>query len=468
VKLFRCAGQGLVLSILYYGDFGVCGMVGTDDLLDAVADGFFAVGVGGFHEGFQLTQELVVVEGNGLADVDELVVGLGEAFLGHEFFLIELLAGAEAGIDDLDVHIRLEAGEADHVAGQGVDLHRRPHVEDEDLAPVGVGPGQHHKAHRLGDGHEVADDIRMGDRDGAAFLNLPLEDGDHGAVGTKDVSEADGHELGFHIAEDLAAAVAVGVLFPDVGEELRDLGGAALLDLGVEGLDDHLTEALGSAHDVGGVHGLVGGDQDKALTAMDHGGVGRLIGADGVVLDGLTGAVLHEGDMLMGGGVIDDLGMVLLKDLEDTPAVADGADQGHEVEIRIFLAQFQLDGVGVVFVDIKDNELLRVVARDLAAELRADGPSPARDEDDLAVNEVENLAQIRCDGLAPQKVLDGDVLKFRNGNLTRHQLIHARQDFQLRAGLVADAEDFLPVLTGHAGDGEDDLGDMVLFRVLQN
>ena len=468
VKLFRCAGKGLVFAVFDDGDFGVCGVVGAHDLLYAVADGFFAVGVGGFHESVQVFQELVVVEGYGAADVDELVVGLGEAFLGHEFFLIELLAGAEAGIDDLDIHIRLEAGEADHVAGQGVDLHRRPHVEDEDLTPVGIGPGQHHKAHRLGDGHEVADDIRVGDRDGAAFLNLPLEDGDHGAVGAQDVAEADGHELGFHIAEDLAAAVAVGVLFTDVGEELREISGAALLDLGVEGLDDHLAEALGSAHDVRGVHGLVRGDQDKALTAMDHGGIGRLISSDGVVLNRLTGAVLHEGDVLVGRGMIDDLGMILLKNLEDTPAIADRADEDHEVQVRILLAQFQLDGIGVVFVDIEDNELLGIMPRNLTAELRADAPSPAGDEDDLAVDEVENLAQIRGDGLAPQKVLDGDVLEFRNGNLTRHQLIHPRQDFQLRTGLVADAEDLFSVFAGHTGHGEDNLGDMVLLGVLQD
>ena len=45
VELFRCAGQGLVLAVFDDGDLGVCGMVGTDDLLDAFADGFFAVGV---------------------------------------------------------------------------------------------------------------------------------------------------------------------------------------------------------------------------------------------------------------------------------------------------------------------------------------------------------------------------------------------------------------------------------------
>ena len=443
-------------------------MVCADDRTDAVADGLFPVCVGGFHEALELTQELVVVEGDGLADVDEFVIRLGEALLGHELLFIELLARAEAGILDFDVHIRLQTGETDHVAGQGVDLHRGSHVEDEYLAPVGVGTGQHHKAHRFGDGHEVADDIRVGDRDWAAFFNLLLENRNDRAVGAQDVPEADGDELGLHIAENLARTVPVGVLFTDVGKELREIGGTALLDLRVEGLDHHLTDALACAHDVRGVHGLVRADQDKALTAVHHRGVGGLIRTDGVVLDRFAGAVLHEGDVLMGRRVINNLGMVLLKDLEHAAAVADGTDQGYEVEVRILLAQLQLDGVGVVFVDIENDQLLRVMSGHLAAELRADGPAAAGDEDDLAVDEVIDLVKVGGDGLAPQKVLDGDVPEFRNGDLTVDELVIAGEHLHLAAGLVADAEDFLPVLPRHAGDGEEDLRHLILLDILEN
>ena len=459
--------QFLILAVFDYC-LGAVGVVGAHYGSHAVADRLFPVGVGVFHEAFQVFQELVVVEGDGLADVDELIIRLREAFLGHKLFFIELLAGAEAGVFDLDVHIGLEAGEADHIAGQGVDLHRGSHIEDEDLTPVGIGAGQHHKAHGLGDGHEVADDIRVGDRDGAALFNLLLEDGNHGAVGAQDVSESHGDELGLHTAEDFARAVPVGVLFPDVGEELWEIGGAAGFNLGVEGLDDHLTDALTCAHDVRGVHGLVGGDQDKALAAVDHGGVGGLIGADGVVLDGFAGAVLHEGDVLVGGGVIDDLWMVLLKDLEHAAAVADGADEGHEVEIRILLAQLQLDGVGVVFVDIEDDELLRMVPGHLAAELRADAPAPAGDEDDLAVDEVINLVKVGGDGFAAQKVLDGNVPEFRDRDLTVDELVIPGEHLHLTAGLVADTEDFLPVFPRHAGYGEKDLRHLILLDILKD
>ena len=459
--------QFFILPVLDDG-LGAVGVIGAHDGSHAVTDGLFPIRIGGFHQAGELPQELVVVKADGLTDVDQLVVGLGESLLGHELLFIELLARAETGILDLDIHIRLPAGEADHVAGQGVDLHWGTHVEDEDLAPMGIGTGQHHKAHGLGDGHEIADNIRMGDRDGAALFNLLPENRNDGSVGAQDVAEADGDELGLHAAEDLAGSVAVGVLFPDVGEELGDIGRAAGLDLGVEGLDHHLADALGGAHDVGRVHGLVGGNEDKALAAMDHGGVGSLIRSDRVVLDGLTGRILHEGDVLVGRGVIDDLGMVLLKDLEHAPAVADGTDQGHEVEVRILLAQFQLDGVGVVLIDIEDNQLLRVVPRDLAAELRTDGPAAACHEDDLAVDKVIDLMKVGGDGLAAQKVLDGDVLELRDGNLAGDQLIHAGEHLDLTAGLVTDAEDFFSVLARHAGDGEEDLGDMILLDILKD
>jgi len=443
-------------------------MVCTDHGTYSVADGRLPISIGGFHQAGQLAKELVVVEGDGLADVDQLVVGLGEALLGHELLFIELLTRTETDVFDLDIHIRLEAGKADHVAGQSIDLHRAAHVEDEDLAPVGIGAGQHDKAHSLGDSHEIADDVRVGHRDGAALLDLLPEDGDHRAVGAQDVAEADCHELGLDIAEDLSRAVLIRACLTQMGKQLRNLGGAAGLDLGVEGLDDHLTETLTGAHDVGGIHGLVGGDEDKALAAVDHGGVGRFIGADGVVLNGLTGAVFHEGDVLVGRGVVDNLGMVLLKDLEDTAAVADGADQGHKVQVRILFPQFQLDGVGVVFIDIEDDELLRMMTGHLAAEFRADASPTACDEDNLAVDEVINFMKVRGDGLTSQKVLDGDILEFRNGDLAGNKLIVPGEHLHLAAGLVADAEDLLSVFPRHAWDGEEDLRDMILLDILED
>ena len=400
--------------------------------------------------------------------MDELILGLLQALFGHKLLFIELLARAEAGVFDLDVHVRLEAGEADQVARQGVDLHRGAHVEDEDLAPVGIGAGKHHEADGLGDGHEVADDIRMGDGDGAALGDLLLEEWDHRAVGAQDVSEADGDKLGLRIPKGLADSFASVGLVPKVSEELGQLVRVSGLDLGVEGLDNHLAEALRGAHDVGGVHGLVGGDEDKALTAVHHGGIGRFIAAEGVVLNGLAGAVLHEGDMLMGRSVIDDLRPVIGKNLEHPSAVADGADEGHKIQVREGVLQLVLDVIGVVFVDVKDDELFRMMGRDLAAELRADASAAARDEDGLAAYEVIDLLHLGADLVPAEKVLDRDILHDGDGDFSLGELGDAGHDLELGVRLLADVQDVAALLESGAGNGEVNLLDLILRHIFQD
>ena len=168
----------------------------------------------------------------------------------------------------------------------------------------------------------------MGDRDGAALLDLLFENGDDRAVGAQDIAEAHGHKLGLRLLKGLCRD---GVVGRGMGKQRRNLVRLSLFDLFVKGLDDHLAEALAGAHDVGGVDGLVGGNEDKALAAVEHGGIGRAVGAEGVVLNGLTGAVLHEWDMLVGGGVVDQLGAVGAEDLVQTAAVPNRADERDEV-----------------------------------------------------------------------------------------------------------------------------------------
>ena len=458
----RRPGDGTVGGVLDGARRLALRVEGTDHLLNHFHD-VLAVVVGRDHQLFQIVQELVLVELDRVADVDQVVVGLLKALFRHELLLIELLAGAQARVLDLDVHVRLEAGELDQVPRQGVDLDGAAHVQHEDLAALGVDPRHHHQTHCLGDSHEVADDVRVGDGHRTALFDLLLEDRDHRAVAAQYVAEAHGHELGFDVLEHLAGAVLVGVFRAVVGEQLGNLPGLARLDLHVEGLDDHLTQTLGRAHDVGGIDRLVRGDQHESLAAVHHGRVGRLEGADGVVLDGLAGAVLHQRYMLVGRRVIDHLGTVGLEHVEHPAAVPNGADEGLQVQVGILLPQLQLDGVGVVFVDVEYDQLLRIVRRDLSAELRADGPAAAGHQDRLAVDEFKDIRHVRPDGLAAQQVLHGHVLHGADGNLPHHELVQSRQLLQLAARLVADGQDVPLLLGGGAGDRQVDLVDIVFF-----
>ena len=368
-----------------------------------------------FQEGF-------LVELDGVADVDQVVVGFLEAFLCHEFFFIELFARAKSGVLNLNIDIRFEAGEADQVPGQVIDLDRGTHIQHEDLAAFGVGAGQHDQGDSFRDCHEVADDVRVGHGDGAAFFNLLFEDRNDGAVGAQDVAEADGYEFGFDIFR-FGACLVVDMLTVLMGEDLGNLICFSFLDFLVEGLDDHLTQALAGAHDVGRVDGLVRGDQDKALAAMDHGCVGGLVSADGVVLDRFAGTVLHEGDMLMRCGVIYDFGPVGFEDFKDPAAVPDGADEGFQVEVGVFLFQLQLDAVGIVLVNIEDDQLFWFVCGNLPAEFRTDASAAAGDQNGLPGDELEDFLHVSLDRIPAEEIFNGDLLHGTDGNISGHKLI---------------------------------------------
>ena len=62
------------------------------------------------------------------------MAGRHRRLLAVEQFLVQLLAGAQAGEADLDVVVRLQPGQPDHLARQIDDLHRLAHVEHEDAA----------------------------------------------------------------------------------------------------------------------------------------------------------------------------------------------------------------------------------------------------------------------------------------------------------------------------------------------
>ncbi len=133
--------------------------------------------------------EVVFADGG---DADLLVErGLG-VLLGGEHLLIELLAGAQTSVLDLDI---LRTAEEDHALGKVGNLHRLAHVEDEDLTTVAHGASLEDELAGLGDEHEVTDDFRIGDCDGTALFNLTFEEWNDGAVGTEDIAKAGGDEL---------------------------------------------------------------------------------------------------------------------------------------------------------------------------------------------------------------------------------------------------------------------------------
>src|SRR6476660_221719 len=180
-------------------------------------------------------------------------MGGGANVLAFQFELLEqFFSRAQAHEVNLDIAVRLQAGEADKVANQVQDSHRFAHIQDKDFSAFAHAGGLQHQLHRFRDGHEVAPRVGIGHCHRTAGGNLLFEQRQRTAVAAQHITEPHRHETGATV---------------------------------VQPLHDQFSNPLGDAHNVGGVYGLVGGDQHEILHVKLPRHQSDVIGAKNVVAD---------------------------------------------------------------------------------------------------------------------------------------------------------------------------------------
>ena len=279
-----------------------------------------------------------------LGDENLFLARRGVGFLVTQKLLVELFARTQAGVDNFHRGLQGIGIQLNHPLRQFADFDGLAHVQHKQLAAAGNRRGLQHKARRLRDGHEVADDVRVRQRNRAARANLPLEQRHDAAVRPQHIAEADSGEL----------------------------RRAALL---LHGFDDDFRHALRGAHDVGGIDRLVGGDHHEPLCAVFLGALGDVICAENVVAHRLFGAVLHQRDVLMRRRVDDDFRFELVEHLIQRRFIANRTDaQDDRVLDNLAVLVFQLGEqvIHVVFADVVQHQLFGDERHHLPAHLRPD------------------------------------------------------------------------------------------------
>ena len=424
---------------------GVFGFIFRDEVLQVEDGELYQALVGGGDEGAALLGDGGVRVVDGLSLADFVVGGFGGTLSGGEHLLVQLLAGAQTGVLNLDVLIGLEAGQANHAAGEVSNLDRLAHVEHENLAAVAHGAGLKDESAGLGDGHEEADDVRVGDGDGAALFNLLAESGYHGAIAAQNVAESGG---------DVAGVRGIG----SIGGQLR-----------IQALHVHLGRALGGTHYVGGVHGLVGGNHHELLHPVLAGNLGHVDGALYVGDDGLAGVLLHERNVLVGSGMEDDGGLVLGHDIGAAGAVADIGHHGGEGHLQVLLLNLESDevhgGLGTVEQYHAGGGELAALAHNLAA----DAAGGTGHEDDAAGDFGADALLLDDDFGALEQVLNlngGDV----EGGIGRHA-VDVGDDVEGYAGAGAPVGYAVALALqggiGHEDDGVGHVGGDVLLQSVE-
>src|SRR3984957_21086628 len=139
----------------------------------------------------------------------------------------------------------------------------------------------------------------------------------------------------------------------------------------MQALQDDLGESLGRTHDIGGVHGLVGGHQDKSLHLGLMSRFGGIPGGDDVVVNSLDDVLLDDGHVLVGGGVVNRLDSICLQDVAQTKLVMGVADESDQIDGKRVLirkgSQFALNVVQGKLGHFEQDEALWAQTNDLPA-----------------------------------------------------------------------------------------------------
>ncbi len=207
--------------------------------------------------------------------MDPFILCTAQPLFLHEQLFIQLFARPETGIFDLDIHPGFETGQLNQILCQIRNLHRLSHIQYKNLAALRTGAGLKYERNRLGDRHEIPDNIRMCHGNRTACRDLLLEKRDHASVAPQHISKTD--------------------------RNIFRIGAV------VEHLNDHLTDPLGGTHDIGRIDRLICRDQHKLLRIISICRKCNLVCTEYIILDCFVGAVLHQRHMLMRRRMVYDI-----------------------------------------------------------------------------------------------------------------------------------------------------------------
>ena len=104
--------------------------------------------------------------------------------------------------------------------------------------------------------------------------------------------------------------------------------------------------------------------------------------------------------MLMGCRMVDNVRTISAEDILDTLGITDRSDQHYQIQCRIFTDQLLLDRIGVVLIDIDDDQLFRLMSCNLSAQLASDGPAATSNQYDLIPHIVQDFFCINLYGIS--------------------------------------------------------------------
>ena len=144
-------------------------------------------------------------------------------------------------------------------------------------------------------------------------------------------------------------------------------------------------------------------------------------------------------------------------------SISHRTNQHYQIQFRIIPLQLLLNVIGIIFINIKDDQLLGLMSCDLTAKLASNGTSPTGDQNYLSGYIPHDTLHLSVNGFSSQQILNLHIAELGDTDLSVHQLINTRQHLQLTACLTADIQQFLNLSMRCRRNGDHDLINMVFL-----
>ena len=159
---------------------------------------------------------------------------------------------------------------------------------------------------------------------------------------------------------------------------------------------------------------------------------------------------------------------ILFKDGIDPFSISHRPDQNLQVHIRIFCKEFVLYIVGIVFIDIQDNQKSRIVQCHLSADFTSDGSSASCDQHGLALDIIHDFIHLKIDRLSSKQVLNLNLAEHGYTDFIVDQLIDSRENQDFTGCFLADIQQFLLAFSGYRRNRNYNFFDSIFLSIIRN
>ena len=337
---------------------------------------------------------------------------------------VKLFPGAQPSEGNLDVILRLESAQLDHLPGQIDDFHGVAHIEDKDFPALGLQRALQDEPDRLRDTHEITGHLRMGHGDGSTRGDLPSEGRHDTSRRAKHIAKADGGKSTF-------------------------LSSSGLL------LKQHFRQPLARTHNIRRVYRFVGGNQNEFGGSVLRGQSRHDFRADGIVAQGLGRLAFHQGHMLVSRGVKNKGGSMMGKSSSDGLLIANAGSTSNQLDVAMRTNQLLLDGKEGWLVSFHQNQLGRILFGNLPAQLTANASARAGDHDHPSLDQRFDSFMIESHRFTPQQIFRIHPPQMAYRDLPVQQLRDGGKDIMVDAqdvDLLDQALDHCRFGRGHSDD----------------